>query len=149
MTLSNEGPAGEISMSGREGSGIRMALALCAAGLGAGSAGAQPTALPPDAIAAAERPAAFPHFADVPQIPKDIRPTAEWRRSVVSTRQAGAQTARQAARGPWTLGDSEAFAEQARTESAPPAPVTAPSTAADEAMVKALKARAIPPPRRH
>ena len=125
---------------------VAVALLLCA--LSPGLAAAEPQALPADLIAKAERPAPYPHFADVPPIPTDVRTVPEWRQAVVETRLAGRRTERAAEAGPWTLDETEAFADRARAEANPPAPVTAASQPADEALIRALKARAIPPPRR-
>ena len=127
---------------------IRLAAAVVAGALATSAAAlAQPTALPPDTIAAAERPAPYPSFADVPQVPKDVRPPEDWKGAVVATRRAGARLARLVEREPWALSDTEAFAERARSDAQPPAPVTTSSQAETEALVKAMKARAMKPPR--
>ena len=124
-----------------------LALALTASALAPALALAQPTALPPGAIAAAEQPSPYPSFADVPQVPADVRAPDVWKVDVVATRLSGARLARQAERGPWTLSDTAGFAERARAEATPPAPLTTSSQAETEALVKAMQARAIRPPR--
>jgi hypothetical protein len=123
-------------------------LALAASVLSPGVALSQPTALPPGAISVAEQPAPYPSFANVPQIPDDVRAPTLWKADVVATRVAGARLARQIARDPWTLSDTAGFAARARAEASPPAPLTTSSQAETEALVKAMQARAIKPPRR-
>jgi len=135
-------------MKGPRGRPIWLAAALAASSLAATSTAlAQPTALPADAIAAAERPAPYPSFADVPSVPKDVRQPGDWKRDVVAARLSGAQLQRLVEREPFSLSDTEAFAERLRAEAQPPAPVTTSSQAETEALVKAMKARAMKPPR--
>jgi hypothetical protein len=149
------GRAGEISMTG----GVWGALCLALApSLGAAAALAAPapstttaitttTPISPALVAAAERPAPYPSLAQVPVIPKDVRSGPDWKRAVVATRLAGARVVRIAKAGPWDLSDTEGFAARARAEASPPAPITQPMSATDQALVEAMKRRAIPPPR--
>ena len=74
---------------------LGLALALAASAFAPALALAQPTALPPGAIVAAEQPAPYPSFADVPQVPGDVRGPVVWKADVVAARLAGARLARQ------------------------------------------------------
>lgn len=133
------------------------ALALAGAGLAA-PASAQPTLKPPpvtpnpvtlQAMAEAAKSAPFPTFAQVPPLPKDVRSMAAWKASVLSLKAQGAELTQMAAAEPWTLGDTEAWAERQRAAAAPPPPVTTASSQAEtEAFAAAMRARAIPPPRK-
>ncbi|MFI4935950.1 MAG: hypothetical protein ACHP7N_15120 [Caulobacterales bacterium] len=138
---------GEFSMTGARKAARPALCALALAGL-AGAALAQPTALAPEVIAGAERPAPYPTFASVPSLPSDVRSPGAWKEAVVEARLAGRSIVRLTADATWTLADTDAFAGQARAEAAPPPPITTPSDADTEALVKALRARATPPPRR-
>ena len=128
--------------------GLAFALSLGAAAAFAAAPSPPSTPVSPALVAAAERPAPYPSLAQVPAIPKDVRPAADWRRAVVATRLAGARTVRIAEAGPWDLKDTEGFAARARAEAVAPAPLTEPVSAADQALIEAMKRRAIPPPRR-
>ena len=110
-------------------------------------AAAPATPLSPALVAAAGRPAPYPSFAQVPPIPSHVPAPAQWRKVVLATRSAGAQTACRAEAGPWTLRGTEAFAERARAQARPPPPVTQPADAADQALIDRMQARTIPPPR--
>ena len=133
------------------------ALSLCGAGFAAPAA-AQPKLSPPPlhpnpaterAIAEASKDAPYPTFAQIPPLPTDVRSVAAWKASVTSLKAEGAELAEAAAAEPWTLGDTEGWAEQERAAAAPPPPVTTASSPADtEAFAAAMRARAIPPPRK-
>lgn len=116
--------------------------------MGAGVAAAAPTGITPDLLARAEAPAPYPTFASVPPIPKDLRPVGDWRAAVVGVQEDGARLERYAASMPWSLTDSEAWAARARTEATPPPPVTTSTDPETEALVAAMRARAMTPPRR-
>lgn len=113
---------------------------------------APPTLTPPparsslavEAIAAAQKPAPYPSFKSIPSPPTDLRPVKAWRAAVLDTKAAGARIAELAAREPWTLSGSEAWAAEARREAKPPPPMTQEDTAD---FVAAMRARATPPPR--
>jgi hypothetical protein len=133
-------------------------LAILGAGLAA-PAGAQPVLTPPragppnpateQAIAAARQSAAYPTFASIPPLPTDVRPLASWKSAVMTVRDDGAALTEMAAAEPWTLSDTDGWAGRERAEAAPPPPVTTASSQADsEAYAAALRARAIPPPRK-
>lgn len=131
-------------MNGRPVKFSPLALALTVS-LAATSAQANTTA----AIAGADRDAPYPSFAQVPEIPKNVRTAQAWKAAVVATRAAGARVARLAARTPWTLEDTAAWAAGERAVAAPPPPMTTPADGDTEAFVKAMRARATPPPRSH
>ena len=138
-------------------SAIAASLALGGAGLAA-PACAQPTLKPPpihpnaateQAIAEASKDAPFPTFAQIPSLPKDVRPMSAWKASVMTVKGEGAELAGAAAAEPWTLDDTDAWAEQQRAAAAPPPPITQASSQADtEAFAAAMRARATPPPRK-
>jgi hypothetical protein len=101
------------------------------------------------AIADARKPAPWPTFASVPPAPTDVRPAKAWKSAVMTTRGEGAELALAAAAEPWTLHDSEGWANQERAAATPPPQITASSSPADtEAYAAALRARATPPPRK-
>jgi len=112
----------------------------------AGAALAQPTPLPPDVLARAEHPSAYPRFSDIPDLPKDVRTPAAWKAAVVQTRQIGAHVQRLDEALPPAPGDTDAWAARARAEARPPAPVTQPSEDT-AALIADLRARASAPPR--
>jgi hypothetical protein len=87
----------------------------------------------------------YPDFCDIPPKPTDIRPVEAFKTQVVRTRVAGAVVVRQTAPETFTLSDTEAFAESAKHEAAPPPPEAAPMEADTEAFVKQSKAKATPP----
>jgi hypothetical protein len=132
------------------------ALMLIGAGVAAPAA-AQRTLAPPaahpnpvteQAIAAASQSAPYPTFAQIPPLPGDVRSIRAWKASVVTLKGAGAELT-EAAAGPWMLGDTEGWAERERAAAAAPPPLTQPSSEADtEAFAAAMRARAIPPPRK-
>ncbi|MGH6955470.1 MAG: hypothetical protein ACREEW_02255 [Caulobacteraceae bacterium] len=130
------------------GAGFLASILTVAPALAASSASA-PAPAPPElsqALIKARQPAPFPTFASVPPLPKDVRPVKAWKAAVVATKRAGAEAVETADATPWTLNDTEAWAETMRADAAPPPPVTEPDTAA---FVAAARARATPPPRAH
>jgi hypothetical protein len=121
----------------------------------AGAAGAQPVIRPPPepspvttaAIATAEAPTGYPSLASIPAFPKDVRPLAAWKASVLSIKADGAHLLRLIAAQPWTLANTEAWAADERAIATPPPPMT---TGGDtEAFVEAMRERATPPPPLH
>ena len=133
------------------------AVALIGAGFAA-PAVAQPTLSPPPvhpnpvtehAIADASQDAPYPTFAQIPPLPTDVRPMGAWKASVLNVKAEGAQLAEAAAAEPWTLGDTDGWAAQERADAAAPPPITQASSQADtEAFAAAMRARAMPPPRK-
>jgi hypothetical protein len=119
---------------------IALALAWLPA---AAPAAADPTAAFVDAAAQAHPPS----FGQVPPTPRDVRSARAWKAAVVETRIVGQRIARLAAATPWTLSDTAGWAAQERAEGAPPPPITTPLEGDTEAFVKAMRARATPPPR--
>jgi hypothetical protein len=110
---------------------------------------ATPSPVTTEAIAEARKPAAWPSLASVPPAPTDVRSLKAWKAAVLTTRAEGAELARQAAAEPWTLHDSEAWANEERDAAIPPPQITTASSEADtEAYAAALRARATPPPRK-
>jgi hypothetical protein len=101
------------------------------------------------AIAAARAQAPYPTLAAVPPKPTDVRSVKAWKASVLATLARRDEQTRMAAAEPWTLNDTEGWAEQQRASASPPPPITTPSSEADtEAFAAALRARATPPPRK-
>jgi len=141
--------------------GCRPKYSTCAAGavaiatLVAGQARAEPTpqrSTPPavaGAFSDAAKPAALPSFASIPPAPADLRPFRAWRSAIADLRRAGAETAAAAAAEPWTLNDTQGFADRARAEAAPPPPMTTPAAGDTEAFIREMLRRATPPPRAH
>lgn len=117
---------------------------------GAGAAVAQPvTASAPQgataaAFAAAEGRAGYPRFAAVPTYPKDVRSVAAWKAAVSAIKGEGASVVAQAAAEPWTLYNTEAWADDERAIAAPPPPI--PEGGDTAAFVEAMRQRATPPP---
>jgi hypothetical protein len=92
---------------------------------------------------------AFPSFCSIPPAPKHVRSAQAFRSAVVTTRLAGVAVVNQSAPDTFTLGDTAGFAGAARSEAAPPPPMTNPSEGSTEAFVAKSRARATPPPRPH
>ncbi len=103
-----------------------------------------------DVAAASRAPGPYPKFANVPPIPKDVRPLSAWRQSIAEAGAEKRQTQAEAAALSFSLepGQADAFARVQRdkipaSELTPPAPDA--STQA-EAFAAAARARATPPP---
>lgn len=123
-------------------------LASFAPGRSLSDPAAQPSASPvPGAISQAEKSRTLPTFAAIPSAPTDVRPFQAWRAAIADTKRVGAQTAAQAAAEPWTLSDTEGFADRARAEAAPPPPMTTAAEGNTDAFVREMLRRATPPPR--
>jgi hypothetical protein len=111
---------------------------------------AQASASPvPGAIGQAEKSTSRPTFAAIPSAPTDVRSFQAWRAAVADTKHVGVQTAAEAAAEPWTLSDTQGFADRARAEAAPPPPMTTPAEGDTNAFVREMIRRATPPPRAH
>ena len=93
---------------------------------------------------AARTPAAFPKFADIPPVPKDIRPKPQFGKAAAQTELAAAQIERATAPDTWTLQQTDAFAGAARKAVGPD--VAPADSTATEAFAKDLRKRATPPP---
>ena len=108
----------------------------------------------PDSTVAAEVNAAshmsgpYPHFSQIPALPTDVRTVPAWRTAVVTEWRDKRQTEREAAALPFTLANSEDWAQRTRLKIPPgersqPTPTAA---AQSEAFAAAVRARATPPP---
>jgi hypothetical protein len=93
----------------------------------------------------ARRTGPFPTFADIPPVPTDQRPLAEWGVAANKLVVAAAQLERDTAPNTWTLEGTERFAARARQEAGPALDPGA-SRAATEAFARELRERATPPP---
>jgi len=101
-----------------------------------------------EVVAASHAPGPYPHFSQVPALPTDVRTVPAWRTAVVSEWRDKRQTEREAAAIPFTLANSEAWAQRTRAkipsaETSQPTPNVA---AQSEAFAAAERARATPPP---
>lgn len=96
-------------------------------------------------VAKSVRPdAAYPTFASIPPIPKDVRPHRQYGKAAAKIEQTRAELERATADDTWTLNNTETFAAGARSAAGPE---LAPGTQADtEAFAKDLRKRATPPP---
>ena len=90
--------------------------------------------------------AAFPTFADIPKVPKDVRPLAAFGRDANAILRAGAALERDTAPETWTLKGTDAFVERARRDAGPQIEPPKPGDA--EAFARELRERATPPPPR-
>jgi hypothetical protein len=91
----------------------------------------------------------YPTFADIPQLPTDLRSTEGWRMAVAGTEEDREGLLRDTAPSTFSLSDTDAFAARSQAIIAyDPADVpTAADAAATEAWAKAMRERATPPPR--
>lgn len=87
----------------------------------------------------------FPTFADIPPVPADQRPLAEWGKAANQLVVAAAQLERDTAANTWTLDGTDRFAARARQEAGPPLDPGV-SRATTEAFARELRERATPPP---
>ncbi len=89
--------------------------------------------------------AAYPTFAAVPPVPKDVRPHRQYGVAAAQVDKAAADLERATADDTWTLkADTATYAAQARAEAGPDLPAA--SAADTEAFAAALRKRATPPP---
>jgi hypothetical protein len=104
-----------------------------------------------DVARIAAEPTSFPSFQDIPAVPTDVRPSAEWRSSVLALRSAGEAVVRASGPDSFSLADTEGFVAgvKARLDPRSTTPPTAAEIAESAAFVKAARARATPPPRPH
>jgi hypothetical protein len=123
------------------------AAGLLLAAVAVGCASAAPNTTTADAINAAEKPAPLPTFASIPPAPKDIRAFDDWRAAVAEIKGVGGRINAEAAAEPWTLAATADWADTQRAQAAPPPPM--PTSGDTDAFVKAMRARATPPPRAH
>ncbi len=106
------------------------------------------SAVAADVAEAARTPGSYPHFAAIPPVPNDVRPALAWRSAVRSELTEKQSVEAEAAATPFTLGDSEAWAqaELAKIPQGELKPVAPDEAAASEAYAAAQRARATPPP---
>ncbi|MES2035635.1 MAG: hypothetical protein V4466_15820 [Pseudomonadota bacterium] len=108
-----------------------------------------PTSPAAAAVAEAARtPGPWPTFADIPEVPADLRDAAAWRAAVADQEAEGAATQRAGAEDTWSLTATEAFTARAQAD-IDSVKVHAPTdaeVAESEAYARALRARATPPP---
>lgn len=88
----------------------------------------------------------FPTFRDIPPVPTDLRPVAEWGRLADQLELAAAKLERETAANTWTLSGTEAFAARAQSAAGPIPESVESSTAATEAFARQIRERATPPP---
>ena len=88
----------------------------------------------------------FPTFADIPPIPTDQRPVAQWGKEARQLEVAGTTLERETAAKTWTLNGTERFQAQAKAAAGPATVPAGSSTAATEAFARQLRERATPPP---
>ena len=105
-----------------------------------------------EVVAVSHVPGAYPHFAQVPALPTDVRTVPAWRTAVVTEWHTKRQTEREAAALPFTLvntgpASTEAWAARTR-DKIPPTEAAQPASTAErsEAFAAAERARATPPP---
>ena len=101
-----------------------------------------------DVIRAAQHPGPYPKFTEIPQIPTDIRGSAEWRIAVSDMQKRQTALDAQVAALPPVDTNTEAYADETRTRLGPPPAPPAPEDARQqsEAYARALRERATPPP---
>lgn len=132
--------------------GAAMTLSACVAmesfEPGAGAAIDPASSAAPAVAAAVADPGPWPTFADIPELPADLRSAQAWRDAVAEQEADGLSTRRDTAEGTWSLTATEAFAADLRARVAE-VDVHAPTDAEmaeSEAYARALRARATPPP---
>ena len=102
-----------------------------------------------DVEAASHAPGPYPKIGKIPTTPTDVRSTAAWKSAVDAELQAKQQLEGQAAAIPFTLKNTEAFADATRARISPELATAAPADAQAqaEAFAEAERARATPPPK--
>ena len=98
--------------------------------------------------AAMHAPGAMPHFSQVPVTPTDIRSIPAWRAAVVDEWAVKRKTEKEAAAIPFTLANTEEWAERTRAKipASQAVPPTADAAAQIEAFAATERSRATPPP---
>ncbi|MHB8527966.1 MAG: hypothetical protein ACYC8V_00460 [Caulobacteraceae bacterium] len=100
-----------------------------------------------DISAEAARPGGYPSFCSIPAVPTDVRSAVQFRQDVLAVRTAGAHLERDVSPETFRLEGSEAFAAAAKRQGAPPPAMATPGDEPTAAFIKAMRARATPPPR--
>ena len=88
----------------------------------------------------------FPTFADIPPMPTDQRPAAEWGQQAAKMVVARTQLEQKTAPNTWTLDGTARFAARARAAAGPDIDAATSTTASTEAFARDLRERATPPP---
>ena len=88
----------------------------------------------------------YPTFAEIPPMPKDVRPVRQYGRDAKAVEQARADLERKTAPDTWSLTDPEILAAQARAKAGDEPPPTASSDTADFANTQRKRATPPPPP---
>jgi hypothetical protein len=104
-----------------------------------------------DVMAADRNPGPYPRFAEIPKLPRDVRPAAAWDTAVTAVKSDSAELTRETDEIAAEQADTAGFAAQARgAVNVPSADVpTAASQAESAAYAKALRNRVKPPPKAH
>jgi hypothetical protein len=92
-------------------------------------------------IASAQK--SFPSFNDIPPAPTDVRPVRQYGERAAAVEAARDQLEAATAPSTWTLGNTQAFTAQARSQAGPDYNATAADT---EAFANTVRKRATPPP---
>ena len=88
----------------------------------------------------------YPQFADIPPMPADQRPVAQWGKAADQLEVAAAKVDRETAPNTWTLSGTERFVARARASAGPDIDASTSTTPSTEAFAKELRERATPPP---
>lgn len=102
-----------------------------------------PVAAEIEQMAKQKRP--YPTFADIPPVPTDQRPVAQWGGEANQLEMAASRLDRATAPETWTLQGTEQFATRSRSQAGPNI-ATDTTTPATEAFARQLRERATPPP---
>jgi len=104
-----------------------------------------------DVVEADQHPGPYPRFADIPKLPKDVRPAAAWNRAVKNAKADEAALNRETAEIASQPVDTDAFAADAKRGVAvePAGLPDAKAQAESAAYAKSLRDRVKPPPKRH
>lgn len=103
-----------------------------------------PVAAEIERMAGQKRP--YPTFADIPAVPTDQRPVADWGKAADQLELASSRLDQATAPNTWTLQGTERFAARARSQAGPDIDSSRSTTPATEAFARQLRERATPPP---
>jgi hypothetical protein len=108
----------------------------------------QQSAVAAQVKAAQQSPGPYPKFSQIPAIPKDVRPVSAWHATVTGALAEKQQVDAAAAAYPYSLHDTQAFADaqRARIPAAETAPPSADASSASDAYAASQRARATTPP---
>jgi hypothetical protein len=91
---------------------------------------------------------AYPTFASIPSVPKDLRPVRQYGREAQAIEQARADLEQKTAPETWSLTGTEAFAAKGRQDTGQEAAPTPSGATADFATTQRKRATPPPPPPR-